>query len=414
MRRSASSLRWACKFTAIDEINASLDKLDRTRPAVSQTQRETSVECAVPEQQHSSTVQPSNAVAATNEDTVASLQQQLQQMQALLQRSSDEQNQLKAQHAKELLETQAQLESASEAAHALGQLQLETSIQKEDLLKSFTQSNAQKEADDSKQAAAIEGLQAQLGNSDSKESDLQAETDKEACLQIWRHLLSCCVAGERARVSYDTLMCIGKGLYSGQYCTATNDEFTRMLFGCPLKQCGSLSVCVDDFLESAVAMHMFDRFCLSFNGSSMQHKKERVALLYSQSGVAIADPVVGCITECQIALVDREERFNDLFDRVDENGDGAIDFNEMMLFGIALNQSDPGNEWTWERQRECWEQMDLDGNGTIDRSEFAFFYRSVIYDYDEQRFNETMSDYEGAAKGICSPPKGPSGLELQL
>lgn len=215
------------QFTAIDEINASLDKLDRTRPAVSQTQsvtahaaapdllcvhrRETSVECAVPEQQHSSTVQPSNAVAATNEDTVASLQQQLQQMQALLQRSSDEQNQLKAQHAKELLETQAQLESASEAAHALGQLQLETSIQKEDLLKSFTQSNAQKEADDSKQAAAIEGLQAQLGNSDSKESDLQAETDKEACLQIWRHLLSCCVAGERARVSYDTLMCIGKG-----------------------------------------------------------------------------------------------------------------------------------------------------------------------------------------------------------
>ena len=217
------------QFTSIDEINASLDKLDRTRPAVSQTQsvaahatapdllyvhrRESgpSVECVVPEQQHSSTVQPSNAVAGTNEDTVASLQQQLQQMQALLQRSSDEQNQLKAQHAKELLETQAQLESASEAAHALGQLQLETSIQKEDLLKSFTQSNAQKEADDSKQAAAIEGLQAQLGNSDSKESDLQAETDKEACLQIWRHLLSCCVAGERARVSYDTLMCIGKG-----------------------------------------------------------------------------------------------------------------------------------------------------------------------------------------------------------
>lgn len=231
---------------------------------------------------------------------------------------------------------------------------------------------------------------------------------------VWRQLLSSCVGGDDARVSYDVLMCVGKGIYNSQYDSATNDEFTRMLFGTKtLKDISSCTVSVPQFLSSAVAAHMFDRFCLPFDGESLIAKKQEVARQLKCSGLRAVDEVVERITQFRINLVDRLARFADLFEKVDENGDGGIDFNEMMLFGIALHSSDPADEWTWEKQRKCWQKMDLDGNETIDRDEFAFFYRSVLYDYDDRRFNDTMADYEGAAKGITSPARGPVEIVKQ-
>lgn len=65
--------------------------------------------------------------------------------------------------------------------------------------------------------------------------------------------------------------------------------------------------------------------------------------------------------------------FSRIFNRIDDNGDKRLQFEE---FQIAL--SEYGIEADVQTQKECFQEMDLDGTGVVNYDEFLIALRVCI------------------------------------
>jgi len=90
---------------------------------------------------------------------------------------------------------------------------------------------------------------------------------------------------------------------------------------------------------------------------------------------------------------ERVDRMRDLFAGFDTNGDGRLSHTELYQIGMVLH-ADEDLAWTTQRNMALMDSMDKDRDGLIDVDEFLFYYKSVIYDVDDEQFELGLETFE--------------------
>lgn len=112
----------------------------------------------------------------------------------------------------------------------------------------------------------------------------------------------------------------------------------------------------------------------------------------------------------------RQKSMEDLFKLLDRNNDGRVTENELLLVGKILHKGK--RTWTKEQNKELVVSVKSDDGAAApedQRSEISFsleeflgFYRSVIYDLDDARFEKGRRSFEVTARRAAkrSPGRG--------
>eukprot|EP00658_Telonema_sp_P-2_P060949 TRINITY_DN4971_c0_g1_i2.p1 TRINITY_DN4971_c0_g1~~TRINITY_DN4971_c0_g1_i2.p1 ORF type:complete len:419 (+),score=179.62 TRINITY_DN4971_c0_g1_i2:71-1327(+) len=81
----------------------------------------------------------------------------------------------------------------------------------------------------------------------------------------------------------------------------------------------------------------------------------------------------------------RTHRMKEIFDKFDVDGDGRLSHKELYGVGMALHAEEKLG-WTKDRNQRLMKLIDTDGTGFIEIEEFLHYYKSVIYDVSDERF----------------------------
>eukprot|EP00658_Telonema_sp_P-2_P082143 TRINITY_DN860_c0_g1_i12.p1 TRINITY_DN860_c0_g1~~TRINITY_DN860_c0_g1_i12.p1 ORF type:complete len:877 (-),score=152.86 TRINITY_DN860_c0_g1_i12:621-3251(-) len=85
-----------------------------------------------------------------------------------------------------------------------------------------------------------------------------------------------------------------------------------------------------------------------------------------------------------------------IFKNIDTDHDNVINQYELLSFGKSLHKIYNVKRWSMERQERFWLAIDTDGDGYISNGEFLDYYRGVIYDIPDDRFERGRADFRRA------------------
>ena len=85
----------------------------------------------------------------------------------------------------------------------------------------------------------------------------------------------------------------------------------------------------------------------------------------------IEDGLKGSMVETEEKRLRVNQRLDEIWDQYDTDGDGVLNFEEGKLFLIATIKALTGSEPTEEEIKKKFNEIDEDGNKTLDRDEVA-------------------------------------------
>ena len=89
-----------------------------------------------------------------------------------------------------------------------------------------------------------------------------------------------------------------------------------------------------------------------------------------------------------------------VFKGFDLKGDGHISLEDFDEIGHALNWAVGGKKWTGRQNKALHRQMDANSDGIVVLEEFLYFYRKVIYDLEDDRFEKGLRDFHTAVQRV--------------
>lgn len=94
----------------------------------------------------------------------------------------------------------------------------------------------------------------------------------------------------------------------------------------------------------------------------------------------------------------REKRLHEIYDSIDLVGFGVISPEQFFTLGTAMH---PG-KWSEEKSESAFEQLDLDGDGFISRTDFVEFYKMLLYNADDDAFENGISTWVHSADEVST------------
>jgi len=92
----------------------------------------------------------------------------------------------------------------------------------------------------------------------------------------------------------------------------------------------------------------------------------------------------------------RVHRMKEIFSKFDINGDGRLSHKELFGIGMALH-ADSSLGWSKDRNENLMKIIDKDGSGFVEIDEFLLYYKSVIYDVSDERFENGLLTFDKVA-----------------
>lgn len=193
-------------------------------------------------------------------------------------------------------------------------------------------------------------------------------------------------------ISYHNLYCLARVIHPrSSYTTAEND---RMFVS--LNKERTQQVALSDFSVSAPASllyywlvvdHGINRVTEALSGIPTQDEvlMQRLAPLF--------DRIVTKVEELAIKYSERVDQMIEVFMTIDTDNSGEISKEELLQFGKNLHRLLQQGVWDEQRQEAFWRAIDTDGDGCISLWEFVDFYRPVIYDLSDAKFERGRQDF---------------------